>query len=374
MTMAVLSACGHQASPTATPTPPPTEIAIEGGLSESCLTATATAEPVPMLAGVVFSHNESLWQLNRKGEPTKVLDGFPDSYGYVQVSWDSKRIIFEQDKQVWVVDLVTGERKRITDDSRSLCCFGWAQGQSDVAYYAFERAGSRDFEYYPITMTVVHFADSDLEVLEEKQFPGVSHSTSIAPGGHMLAYHNDDGAWIIQENQDVEFFSAEDYGLTVPPGTILTNPAWSPDGKYIAWTISGLFDEDYQTRVVVFDLANKTPNQIHEYRAIEGLQSIRWLRPRIEWSPNGRWLAFDARDAAFSDDAHVWVFSLDGAQRYHTGGQEIIGWSWNSKYLCHRLKDYSRCVDVTIWQEHRLTPLPFDSWGFIGWTTPVESE
>jgi Tol biopolymer transport system component len=372
--MAVLSACGHQASPTATPTTPSTEIAIEGGVSESCLTATATAEPVPMLAGVVFSHNESLWQINRKGEPTKVLDSFPGPYYYPQVSWDSRRVIFEQEEQVWVVDLATGERKRITEDSRSVCCFGWVQGQSDVAYYAFERAGSRDFEYYPVTMSVVRFVDDNLEILEQKQFAGVSRFASVAPGGYMLAFHNDDGAWIVQGDQDAEPFNAEDYGLTVPPGTTLTNPAWSPDGKYIAWAISSLFDDEYQTRVVVFDLADKTSSQIHEYRAIEGLQSIQWLRPRMEWSPNGKWLAFDAGDAAFGDDSGVWVFSLDGTQRYHIGSQEIIGWSWNSKYLCHRLKDYSRCVDVPSWQQHRLTPLPFDSWGFIGWTTPVESE
>jgi len=327
-----------------------------------------------MLAGIVFSHNESLWQINRKGEPTKVLDSFPDFYYYPQVSWDSKRIIFEQEEQVWVVDLATGERKSITDDSRSLCCFGWVQGQSDVAYYAFEQSDSRDFEYYPVTMTVVHFIDNDLEILEEKQFAGVSRFTSVALGGYMSAYHNNDGAWIVQGDQDAEPFNAEDYGLMVPPCATLTNPAWSPDGEYIAWAISSLFDDEYQTRVVVFDLANKTSSQIHEYRAIEGLQSIRWLRPRIEWSPNGKWLAFDAGDAAFSDNGGVWIFSLDGTQRYHTGSQEIIGWSWNSKYLCHRLKDYGRCVDVLSWQEHRLTPLPFDSWGFIGWTVPIEGK
>jgi Tol biopolymer transport system component len=276
--------------------------------------------------------------------------------------------------QLWVIDLSSGERESLTDGSQPLCCFGWVQGQSGIAYYAFKQPGSRDFEHYPITMTVAHLASDSLVILEEKQFNEVSRFASVSPNGYSLAYHDGDGAWIIQDDHSVEFFDAKTYGKNMPPDAILTNPAWSSDGSRIAWAISGTFGEEYQTALVVFNLNSKTSYQLHQYDAIEGTHSIQWFRPQTVWSPDNNWIAFEASDAAFGDDNGVWAFGSNDMQKHHIGSMEVIGWSWDSEHLCHRFKDYGGYVDVPGWEEHRLTFLPFDNWRFIGWTTPVRNE
>jgi hypothetical protein len=200
-----------------------------------------------------------------------------------------------------------------------------------------------------------------LEILAEKQFVGVSQFVSLSPHEFMLAYHNSSGAWIYRWNHAVEPFSIEEYGLVLPHNVVITNPAWSPDGNHIVWAISGISDGKYQTSLVLFDLTSKATQWMHQYQSLEDYQLQQWLRPWSQWSPDGQWIAFQPGDAAFADDSGVWVFSVDGTKKHQIKTQYMIGWSWDSQYLCHGLKDYKGCVKVPSWHEYRLTPLPFTS-------------
>jgi hypothetical protein len=368
-----VTACEQQSSPTVTSTAVPTYISAESTPGATADSA-ATDESMPTLAGVVFSHDESLWQVNRDGKPVRVLNDFPNYSHNSQVSWDSKRIIFEKEDQLWIADLANGERVPIAATHQSLSRFGWVQGQSNIAHYAFKQPDSQDFEHYPITITVIRFSSDNLGILEENQFSEVSRFASVSPDGNRLAYHNNNGAWVIHSDHSIAPFDAKEYGMAAPPDAILTNPAWSPDGNHIAWAISGTSNGKYQTTLAVFDLNSKTGRELHQYDAIEGTSSIQWFRPIVAWSPDSNWIALEAGDAAFGDDTGVWVLDLSATQKHHIRGQELIGWSWDSRHLCHRLKDYSGYTDVPGWEEHRLTPLPFDSWGFIDWTMPLDGE
>jgi hypothetical protein len=174
------------------------------------------------------------------------------------ISFDNQRLLFIKENQPWVADLATGEWRALSHDSQKPCCTRWAFGRSDLAIYAFEPAHSDPLARSAITMTVVRLDSAALRILDEKRLPGVSRSASLSPNGLLLAYDDSETGWIHRWDQGSQPFDITEYGLSLPRNAITTNPAWSPDGNQISWTISGFLDGQYQTGLALFDLDAQT--------------------------------------------------------------------------------------------------------------------
>ena len=95
ISMTILIACEQQSDPTIISTTLPTMTSIERSTPETLMDSATTTELMPTLAGVVFEHDASLWQISQNGRPVKLLDNLPNNnihygYHYGEVSWDSK--------------------------------------------------------------------------------------------------------------------------------------------------------------------------------------------------------------------------------------------------------------------------------------------
>lgn len=167
------------------------------------------------------------------------------------LSPDGKRIAFDWHGDVWVCPADGGAAERITDDPADEQKPAWSP---DGAFLAFssDKAGNRD-------LMVVDLAT-------RKVRPLTSHSS-------------DDDA-----------------------------PAWSPDGKWIAFQSNRDSNLDLALNNGVWDLW-KIP--------AEGGTATRITRFRGEnpaWSPDGKWIAYDRYSSGYADGEHnIFVISSDGA-------------------------------------------------------------
>ncbi|HSK70515.1 MAG TPA: protein kinase [Pyrinomonadaceae bacterium] len=92
------------------------------------------------------------------------------------------------------------------------------------------------------------------------------------------------------------------------PPLKLTNPAWSPDGKVIAFTVSGQDENGYFIHVDEVRLEDKTERKI---------SSERWRSfGKMQWLPDGRGLVTVARDRASAPGTpmQIWRISYPGGE------------------------------------------------------------
>lgn len=150
-------------------------------------------------------------------------------------------------------------------------------------------------------------------------------------------------SWSLAENLVV----MEDYrhgnDRTTEVG-IARNPAWSPDGRYIAfWASTNVIGRSGMSRARgIYNLYLLDPETMKLHPILEGVQNMTLL----SWSPDSQWLAFTGDIGSTKDS--LWLISADGGipQFVDKGGNidsypDFNGWNW----LNNREIIATRCLD-----------------------------
>lgn len=106
------------------------------------------------------------------------------------------------------------------------------------------------------------------------------------------------------------------FDLELPQSPSFSAPAWSPNGMQAVVSIQGIVNEGYQTGVALLNIESKKGKWLLSYPSLKG-----WRFADPLWSPNGDWIAYIPKDAAYAEDVDLRVFSADSEDSHQFSAQ-----------------------------------------------------
>jgi Tol biopolymer transport system component len=301
--------------------------------------AAATITPAAgtvNLAGLVFQTADALWMVGDHGEPgllVRTINGL--------VSSDGTRVLYYdlETQDVWMANLLTGERRNLThtpEDGES--DFRWWTGRQDTILFSAipsELGPGPSVTGYPATV--------DTDGGNYRILDNLNGGLAPAPDGQSVAYSGGRTGLLYEEGVGIVSFDPSEYGLTdLSEETGIGSPAWSPDGKKLAWVVAG----EGRIEIGIFDLDARTARLVHPYQppgmagwlpmpiwGSNGCMNIMGHLPAPLWSPDGQWLAFVTL-AQDPREIGLWVVHLDEPyQEFSLGPGNYPVWSPDGRWL-----------------------------------------
>ncbi len=205
------------------------------------------------------------------------------------------------------------------------CCAQWWPARPATIIFG-SWSGSDDLGPSTGYLSAYNLDDGSYQVLDEES----PSNAWAAPGpdGQHIAYDRAGSAWIYNWDQGPEALDPAGFGLENIQR--IGGPAWSPDGRQLAWTVAVVDGEPLRIALAIFDLEAGSGRLLHPY---DNLGRGGWFDPPV-WSPDGQWLAFVAEDIN-SDLYGLWLVAADGSREHFLGPGSNPIWSPDNHWLSY---------------------------------------
>lgn len=228
------------------------------------------------------------WLDPRTGEATQVTDYDTHGITWPSMSPDGSKIVFERDHRLWTLETATGTVRE-----------------------------------------VVVYVNTDYRINTVSWVDPLDHvrSFDISPTGVRLAV----------EARGEIFTAPAEHGdvrnLTESSGSRDQNPAWSPDGKWIAY----VSDKSGDDEIYLIDQMGKEPEK--------KLTSSGHFKKGLMWSPDSDKLLYSTEDNA------LWLIDIDGGSpdlinRNEHRDIQTYHWSPDSKWVAYDFARRNRARDI----------------------------
>lgn len=339
----------------------------------------ALSEPVNLtevtLAGLIYIENDQqperpMWIIEADETPTLFME---NSNLFASLSSDGKQMIGccypRGETNLYLIDPETGDSLQLTDtpDRYNYNPQWWGANPETIVFVSNVFNPNDQPRPGPGNITVVSTAGTGYQVLDSEHI--VRTSFSLSPDGKTIAYtHGDENAeedgiltpWLYQLETGPAPFNYTEFGLDDLPNLSFGNPAWSPDGRYLAWVIGGELtgDGEWKNGIAIFDLEGKSVDILNPHVPASCL--FAWCPSTPVWSPDGQWLAWQI--APDGEAPSFLAMRPDGTdqQVFEYGAGPT--WSPDSRHIVFgNILDFSVLVmEVGQWQLQR-TELPSNS-------------
>jgi Tol biopolymer transport system component len=283
----------------------------------------------PRLAGMVYRFNwVNFFRYDEGGQAHFLF--FTDSH--LILSPDGEKGVFndEEKNDLFTIEFSTGEISNLTNTPQvSETSFQWEAGEPGRIVFTAVAPGEPEVPWegglYAIS------PDGSNRMILDDEHNAVNFA--ISPDGQTIAYGWGETAFLYQQGSGVSEFNPRDYSADLPEDVSIVSPDWSPDGKRIAWHVSGDFGEQQYEGYGIFDLAAKTFQLIHPWAGVGRGPGAPWSG---SWSPDGKWLAITPFEVD-PERRGVWLVVANKPEKEIYLGEETRSplWSPDGEYLAY---------------------------------------
>lgn len=339
-----------------TPTMQPTEAA-----------ATPTMQPATQTApaGLIYKlSSDGIFQIQPDGQHRQLFDSQTAAISNLQVSPNGRYAAYvNDDQQLWLLSSETGMQTQLADSYNVTHFLLWGDNSTLLFGIWLDSSESEG----PNNGHLARFnldADRAVHILDETRLssgrPALSSAGTIAFDLIPTSANDNETSFLFRHDEGVTSFdpTAFDGSDGLLDGTRF-NPAWSPNGRQLAWlTAAG-----ERFAVQLFDLDAQTAVQLHDWDPAR----FGGLVPSPVWSPDGKWLALNVW-ANGTEGSGVWLLAADGSSQMLVDGEGFDPRWVDANTLFFSVDGSPRLYDVGSGVVTKLD-LPTGGW-VLGFTSP----
>lgn len=269
---------------------------------------------------------ENLWAQPVGGDPLQLTSFSNGRVLWPTIAYTGRTIAFERGLAVWTLDVASGRAHEVAIELRG------APASPDVEHLTLTKS-FRDLVLSPDGKKVAFVARGEVFAASAKDGGEAARVTSTPNNESQPAWSPDSRRLVYVSDREGEthlylydFETRRERRLTSDSASDVT-PRWSPDGKHIAFLRDG-------RELRVIDVASGKERSL----ATGELGRAPFLSSRpFDWSPDGRWIAYLARENG-SQFTNAYLVPVSGGEsravsflpNAHAG---TVSWSRDGTYL-----------------------------------------